>query len=421
MSDKKLELSRRRVLGGLALTGAAAAGTGAGTFAYFSDTEESSGNTVSAGTLDLTPDGATGFSFGLSSLAPGESAGSPSVDLENSGSIDGDHLEFAAEITGDGGEPSEPNDADLANEVSNEAFAKQVFVENFTYDGTPVNWDGEAFPTLVDAPGALVLGDMALSRVADPAGGNRSGVLRATGTGYGVSMRDGFSTQLGNVSQGDLTLDWYAGASNTGAAPDEIFAVIEDTGGTRRLVYHTANYGSNSGDDNGKTWRSLDIGVEMGLVSGSPYNSNFNWIEIAPDNSNTYPDPNDGDSDGVADEGLNGDPGEDGQANSSFDDAAEIKALGFGIGNFGNSVQKDVYYDNLNVGSTTGLDLRPLSLYDLAKRGVADDLAGLSTTDTKTVSADLTFNPNAGNDYQAEGVTVDFQFGLAQDSSQDIL
>lgn len=53
MSDRKIELTRRRVLGSVATIGAASAAAGAGTFALFSDEETSDGNTITAGTLDL--------------------------------------------------------------------------------------------------------------------------------------------------------------------------------------------------------------------------------------------------------------------------------------------------------------------------------------------------------------------------------
>jgi predicted ribosomally synthesized peptide with SipW-like signal peptide len=84
MSDKKIELNRRRVLGGIVTVGAAAAAAGAGTFAAFSDTEESTGNTIQAGTLDLG--GATASGFGLTNMAPGDTT-SVSITSTYSGSI----------------------------------------------------------------------------------------------------------------------------------------------------------------------------------------------------------------------------------------------------------------------------------------------------------------------------------------------
>jgi predicted ribosomally synthesized peptide with SipW-like signal peptide len=53
MQDHGIDLTRRRVLAGLGGIGAAAAGAGLGTSAYFSDTESFDGNTLTAGELDL--------------------------------------------------------------------------------------------------------------------------------------------------------------------------------------------------------------------------------------------------------------------------------------------------------------------------------------------------------------------------------
>ncbi|UCD08430.1 MAG: hypothetical protein JSU79_08725 [Dehalococcoidales bacterium] len=68
---------------------------GGGTWAYFSDTEETTGNVFSAGTLDLgvanvsgtNPTGSTTATFGTSDLAPGSTAGSGTLYVNNEGSI----------------------------------------------------------------------------------------------------------------------------------------------------------------------------------------------------------------------------------------------------------------------------------------------------------------------------------------------
>lgn len=56
MSDRKFELSRRKALIGLGTVGAASAGAGLGTSAYFSDQEEFTDNSIQAGTFGLTVD-----------------------------------------------------------------------------------------------------------------------------------------------------------------------------------------------------------------------------------------------------------------------------------------------------------------------------------------------------------------------------
>jgi predicted ribosomally synthesized peptide with SipW-like signal peptide len=56
MSKKKLELTRRRVLGGLGTIGVASAAAGLGTSAYLNDTESFENNMMTAGELDLAVD-----------------------------------------------------------------------------------------------------------------------------------------------------------------------------------------------------------------------------------------------------------------------------------------------------------------------------------------------------------------------------
>jgi predicted ribosomally synthesized peptide with SipW-like signal peptide len=73
---------------------------GGGTWAYFSDTETSTGNVLTAGTLDLKlsddnetdQDGVTA-SWGDANMAPGDDA-SGTVTLTNSGSLEANHVEI---------------------------------------------------------------------------------------------------------------------------------------------------------------------------------------------------------------------------------------------------------------------------------------------------------------------------------------
>lgn len=85
---ENIELSRRRVLGGLAATGLASAAAGAGTMAAFSDSESSTGNTVQSGTLDLTLDGgnSTVTFLDVGGAVPGDN-GDGTVTLANAGSV----------------------------------------------------------------------------------------------------------------------------------------------------------------------------------------------------------------------------------------------------------------------------------------------------------------------------------------------
>jgi len=64
---------------------------GGGTWAYFSDTESSTNNSLTAGTLDLNVDGgdAAVTTFSVSDVAPGDS-GSGNTTLANVGSLSGE-------------------------------------------------------------------------------------------------------------------------------------------------------------------------------------------------------------------------------------------------------------------------------------------------------------------------------------------
>lgn len=112
MTDRTFELNRRRVLGGIITLGGAAAAAGAGTFALFSDTEQSTDNTLSAGTLDLTVDGTDSAvtTVSVNDIAPGDS-GSGATTLENTGNIDGYvDLQFSTATNNEGDNPESEGD-----------------------------------------------------------------------------------------------------------------------------------------------------------------------------------------------------------------------------------------------------------------------------------------------------------------------
>lgn len=88
--NKKLNKTMKKILISLAIIGVVAAiGVGA-TVAYFSDTETSTGNTFTAGTLDLKLNGGNANStmFTVANVVPGQSDGA-SVTLNNAGNING--------------------------------------------------------------------------------------------------------------------------------------------------------------------------------------------------------------------------------------------------------------------------------------------------------------------------------------------
>ena len=69
---------------------------GIGTWAYFSDVEASTGNQMTAGTLDLKTDNEDGVSQTLfaTNMAPGDTVGPETITLKNTGSVDGSTLDL---------------------------------------------------------------------------------------------------------------------------------------------------------------------------------------------------------------------------------------------------------------------------------------------------------------------------------------
>lgn len=104
----------KRIILGAILAGVVTAGTIGVTRAYFSDTENSTGNTIAAGTLDLTVDGGNEAvtTFSLSNKAPGDS-GLESTTLGNAGSLDG---ELDIDTSGVNDDACDPDGADDGTE-----------------------------------------------------------------------------------------------------------------------------------------------------------------------------------------------------------------------------------------------------------------------------------------------------------------
>lgn len=158
-----------KILASLVLVGVASAGVGYGTYAFFSDTEKSTANLFTAGSLDLTLNGLNGVSATITGthFAPGDNA-TGSVVLRNEGTIfAGDaqnhtvdlDLKGVVNVTDDAGNPADPDDGG----VSTVPFSKYLVLTTFSYNGTSllsqigdVDGDGRA-NTLADlhAKGAI--------------------------------------------------------------------------------------------------------------------------------------------------------------------------------------------------------------------------------------------------------------------------
>jgi spore coat-associated protein N len=151
-----------KILFTLLTIGVASAGLGYGTFAFFSDTEESTDNLFTAADLDLTLNGQNGVTASIvgANFAPGDVT-SGSIVLRNEGSIfTGDaqnhtvDLDFRAitTVTDDLGNPDDADDGG----ASAIAFDQYLTITALTYNGTSllpqigdVDGDGR-FNTLAD-------------------------------------------------------------------------------------------------------------------------------------------------------------------------------------------------------------------------------------------------------------------------------
>ena len=166
MSDKTFDISRRKVLGSIGLIGAGSAAAGAGTMAYFSDTEESTENTVSAGTLDLKigPNGGDTAvtTVDVGNVAPGDS-GEGKTTLKNDGSIDGSiDLIFGSAINLEGDNPESEGDTsdpgDLGDVLEVEVYVSSTLVRGDFSASSPPTFNEVFDGTEEDANVALNAG-----------------------------------------------------------------------------------------------------------------------------------------------------------------------------------------------------------------------------------------------------------------------
>ena len=106
---------------------------GIGTWAYFSDTETSQGNTLAAGTLDLKTGGTDGVSQTLSAtgMAPGDTVGPETIVLNNTGSVAGSSLDLSLSYVETDSSPNPTN-------ISADNTAAQIEVITLNYGGSSI-------------------------------------------------------------------------------------------------------------------------------------------------------------------------------------------------------------------------------------------------------------------------------------------
>ncbi len=102
-----------------------------GTWAYFSDSETSTGNQLTAGTLDLKTDDVDGVTQTLlaTNMAPGDAVGPQTITLKNIGSISGANLTLSFSYTENDNSPNPIN-------MSANATAAMIEVTILNYGGS---------------------------------------------------------------------------------------------------------------------------------------------------------------------------------------------------------------------------------------------------------------------------------------------
>lgn len=134
MSDKSIELNRRRVLGGILTVGGAAAAAGAGTTALFFS-EQTANNTIRAGSLTLDP---VSGSFSITGLMPGEQTAQQSLMSSYSGEsgVEFDLDIALSNVSGDGGNRTGTELAQQLNLDVAELHIGGTLVQDFTGSNT---------------------------------------------------------------------------------------------------------------------------------------------------------------------------------------------------------------------------------------------------------------------------------------------
>ena len=112
---------------------------GAGTFAWFQDTETSTGNTFTAGTMDLKMEGPEGNwvdgvtqTWTMSNMVPGASNVFGKIELGSFGTLTGDHLEIGCTYTVND-DPDVESDTDKQTYLYPERFARYMEIILMVY------------------------------------------------------------------------------------------------------------------------------------------------------------------------------------------------------------------------------------------------------------------------------------------------
>ena len=192
----------KRILMSLMTVALVSALIGGGVFAYFSDVETSTGNTFTAGTLDLNLDGGNTnvVKFTVSDVKPGDSGGG-SWTVANVGSIAG-YLDLESISVSEAiGTTTDPEEADEPTGVDTIQLGTYLMVHLFVDTNNNGSWDaGEADIFGTDAAPAAI-NTIAASYALDLS------LAASGGTNY-ITLVWSVGTGTDNRIQGDsVTLD----------------------------------------------------------------------------------------------------------------------------------------------------------------------------------------------------------------------
>lgn len=189
---------------------------GFGTYAWFQDTETSTGNTFTAGTLDLQvrddgiadPDpwgDGVDLTWVMGNMIPGVSTVTNTVTLRNVGSIAGDHVEISFSNAID--ELTNPVESDTDPGSDPEDLAKWIEITSMTYNAVDLKTDIQGTGGYdVNGNGWLDLDDVARSAPVIAEGGPLDDLPTPTDVGGEVtlSMSLRFRAEATNDIQGDI-------------------------------------------------------------------------------------------------------------------------------------------------------------------------------------------------------------------------
>jgi len=192
---------KKQILFSILTIGIMAAFLSGGTFAYFIDTETSSNNTFTAGTLDITLSSWGSWDFPFDNMAPGDITDLQRKLITSTGTLTPDHLEI--QIT-----TSNFIDGGIGPGNDEDAFEKQIEVTRLHIQ----NKGGGGFNNLLslitddDGDGVISLYDLEEYGVIDD--------ISLTNNEMVFKVEFKFVTNAGNEYQGDsIDIDFAFGAA----------------------------------------------------------------------------------------------------------------------------------------------------------------------------------------------------------------